>query len=347
MNPLRRMNRRRFLETSALVVAGTAVGCADGGAPAPDEAGGPDAAAAGAEPLFRISLAEWSYFRELFGPALSALADDTFGDVLLSDPRSLYQGELDHLDFPARARSLGFDAVEYVNTFFFDRARDEEYLGELKMRCDGEGVTSQLIMCDAEGDIGAPDAAERTQTIENHHKWVEAAAFLGCHSVRVNAASEGSFEEQQKLAADGLRQLCEYADGHDVNVLVENHGGISSNGAWLASTLAMVDHPRIGSLPDFGNFRISDEPEEWYDRYLGVEELMPTALAVSAKSYAFDEAGNETTIDYDRMMRIVLDAGYRGRVGIEFEGRAEADEGILATKALLERLRDELAPEYA
>ena len=339
------MDRRRFLQTGAVLGAAAAAGCMERDAGSGEEAA--PAAETTVEPLYRISLAEWSYFRELFGPSLSALADGSFGDVLETDPRSLYQGQLDHLDFPARARGLGIEAVEYVNTFFFDRARDGEYLADLKSRCDGEGVTSLLIMCDAEGDIGDPDAAARTQTVENHHKWVEAAAFLGCHSVRVNAASAGSFEEQQKLAADGLRQLCEYADAYGIDILVENHGGISSNGEWLAGTLAMVDHARIGSLPDFGNFRVSEEPEEWYDRYEGVTELMPFARAVSAKSYDFDGNGDETTIDYEQMMRIVLDAGYRGWVGIEFEGRMGADAGIVKTKDLLERLRDELAPEYA
>ena len=336
-----KMDRRRFLQTGAVLGAAAATGCMDGAGPDAESAAA-DAATADAGPLYRISLAEWSYYRELFGQGLNALADGSFRD----DPSVLYQGELDHLDFPARARSHGIEAVEYVNTFFFDRARDEEYLAELKSRCDGEGVTSLLIMCDAEGDIGAPDAMARAQSVENHHKWVEAAAFLGCHSVRVNAASAGSFEEQQKLASDGLRALCEYADGYDVDVLVENHGYLSSNGEWLAGTIAMVDHPRAGTLPDFGNFMTSYEPEELYDRYQGVTELMPYARAVSAKSYDFDEAGNETTIDYEQMMRIVLDAGYRGWVGIEFEGRMAADEGIVKTRELLERLRDELAPEY-
>ncbi len=341
-----KMDRRRFLHTGAVLGAAAAAGCLDDDVGSGEEAG--RAVETAADPLYGISLAEWSYFRELLGPAVGALADDSFGDVLQSDPRSLYRGELDHLDFPARARSLGFEAVEYVNTFFFDRARDEEYLAELRSRCDAEGVASLLIMCDAEGALGAPDAAERGRTVENHRKWVEAAAFLGCRAVRVNAASEGDFEEQQKLAADGLRRLCEAADGYDVDVLVENHGGLSSNGEWLAGTLGMVDHPRIGSLPDFGNFRISEEPEEWYDRYAGVAELMPFARAVSAKSYAFDENGDETTTDYERMLRIVLDAGYRGWIGIEFEGMTmAADAGILKTKDLLERLRDELAADYA
>jgi len=178
--------------------------------------------------------------------------------------------------------------------------------------------------------------------VNNHHRWVEAAKELGCHSIRVNAASQGSYEDQISLAADGLRAVTEYGDMHDINVIVENHGGLSSNGAWLASVMKKVDHPRCGTLPDFGNFRLSGD--EWYDRYKGVEELMPFARAVSAKSHDFDANGNETQTDYRRMMKIVLDAGYDGWVGIEYEGsKLTEDEGIMATKVLLERVRDALA----
>jgi sugar phosphate isomerase/epimerase len=201
-------------------------------------------------------------------------------------------------------------------------------------------------MCDGEGAIGDADPAARTRAVENHYRWVEAARFLGCHSIRVNAQSSGSPEEQRRLAVDGLRRLTEFASGHEVNVLVENHGGLSSNGAWLSSVIRAVDHPRCGTLPDFGNFQLSET--EWYDRYLGVEELMPFARAVSAKSHAFDPEGNEREKDFLRLMRIVLRSGYRGFVGIEFEGTeiSEAD-GIRSTKALLERVRETLAEEFA
>ncbi len=275
------------------------------------------------DPWFSISLAEWSQHRALLG------------------------GELDHLDFINGARTtFGIDAVEYVNVFFFDRARDTAYLQEMRARCDGEGVRSLLIMCDREGRLGDPDAAARTQAIENHHKWVEAAAFLGCHSIRVNAASEGTWEEQSRLAADGLRRLTEFASDHGLSVLVENHGGLSSNGKWLAETIRRGAHPGLGTLPDFGNFRIADD--DWYDFYLGVEELMPMARAVSAKSYDFGPDGNEIRLDYDRLLRIVGNAGYRGRVGIEYEGeRLSEPDGIRATKALLERVRNELASEMS
>jgi sugar phosphate isomerase/epimerase len=271
------------------------------------------------EPLFEISLAEWSLHR-----ALNA-------------------GELDNLDFPAVTRNdYGIEAVEYVNSFFKDKARDEAYLAQLRQRCDDHGVTSVLIMCDGEGALGDPDEAARTTAVENHYRWVEAAKFLGGHSIRVNAQSGGTPEEQQHLAADGLRRLTEFAAQHDMNVIVENHGGHSSNGAWLAGVMRAVDHPRCGTLPDFGNFRIGQD--EWYDRYQGVTELMPFAKAVSAKSHDFDENGNETGTDYRRMMQIVLDAGYRGYVGIEYEGSQLSEpEGIRATKALLERVRTEMA----
>jgi L-ribulose-5-phosphate 3-epimerase len=273
--------------------------------------------------LFSISLAQWSLNRRLFA------------------------GDLDPLDFPLFAKSnFGIMAVEYVNQFFMDKADDRLWLTELKQRCDNEGVRSVLIMCDREGNLGDPDDAARTQAVENHYKWVEAAQFLGCHSIRVNAGSAGTWEEQRARATDGLRRLSEFGADYGLNVIVENHGGLSSNGKWLSEVISGVGVPNCGTLPDFGNFNISQD--EQYDRYQGVAELMPFARGVSAKSYGFDAAGNETTIDYPRMLRIVLDAGYRGYVGVEWEGRMPDDVGgIRLTQALLERIRDEVADDYA
>ena len=280
------------------------------------------------KPLYSISLAEWSFHR------------------------ALRAGAMEHLDFAAVAkRDYGLDAIEYVNTFFFDHAREPSYLGEMKSRANGEGVQSLLIMCDDEGDLGADGDAARTTAVSNHHKWVEAAKALGCHSIRVNARSnpELDAQEQQKLAADGLRRLCELADPYGIDVIVENHGGLSSNGAWLKAVMERVDHPRVGTLPDFGNFKIRSDrdSDEWYDRYQGVRELMPYAKAVSAKSHDFDASGNETGTDYDRMLGIVLDAGYRGYVGIEYEGeRLGEQEGVRKTRDLLVRVREDLSSAY-
>ncbi len=301
-------DRRSFLQWSAGAAAASVLG---GLRPATSWA-------AKAEPAYKISLAEWSLHRALFDK------------------------KLDHLDFAKTAKQeFGIEAVEYVNQFFKDKAKDKAYLGDMKQRAADQGVKGLLIMIDGEGHLGDPNAAKRTEAVENHHKWVEAAKFLGCYAIRVNAGSEGSYEEQQKLAADGLRRLSEFGAKHDIAVIVENHGGLSSNGAWLAGTIKMVGLPNCGTLPDFGNFRVSDK--ENYDRYKGVAELMPYAKAVSAKSHDFGPDGKELHTDYLKMMKIVLDAGYHGHVGIEYEGNGPEPEGIKLTKRLLEKVRDELS----
>jgi len=258
---------------------------------------------------FPLSLAQWSLHRELRA------------------------GLLDHLDFArVTRRDFGLDAVEYVNSFFKDRVADAAYLSEMNRRADGEGVYQHLIMCDGEGRLGDPDSTARARAVQNHRRWLEAAKTLRCATIRVNAESEGSFEEQQRLVADGLRALVELAEPLELNVIVENHGGLASNGTWLASVMRAVDHPRCGTLPDFGNFYD-------YDRYRGVEDMMPFAKAVSAKSHDFDGFGNESQIDYRRMMSIVRGAGYRGWIGIEYEGdRLSERAGIAATIRLLRRI---------
>lgn len=268
-------------------------------------------------PLFQLSLAQWSLHRAL-------------------DAK-----QLDPLEFPSVAlHAYGIDAVEYVNSFYRHLLPSGTLAKDLRARCDDLGVKSVLIMCDGEGALGDPDPAKRAQAVANHHKWADLAKALGCHSIRVNAKSEGTPDEQAKLAADGLRRLTEYCAALDLNCIVENHGGLSSHGDWLARVIRLADHPRAGTLPDFGNFYD-------YDRYKGVEDMMPFAKGVSAKSHDFSADGNEKQIDYMKMLRIVLRAGYRGRVGIEYEGDSLTEpEGIRATKRLLLRVRDALEPEF-
>jgi len=290
--------------------------------------------------LFQISLAQWSLHRSFFGRAL----DDGFGAFLKrlrTDPDGVLQGKLDPLDFPVLARErFGIDAVEFVNTFFFGHAEDTRYLETLAANARSVGVTPLMIMLDALGRLGDPQSAERRLTVDRHKPWIDAAASLGCRAVRVNTHGEGTPDEQRDRVCEGLRVLGDYAARAGIRVLLENHGGLSSNAAWLVDVVTRTAHPAVGTLPDFGNFRIDATTN--YDRYLGVAQMMPYAGAVSAKSHDFDANGNERTIDYPRMLGIVLDSGYRGYVGIEYEGRtlSEAD-GIMATKALLERVRRE------
>ena len=300
-----KQTRRDFLKTGSLAaMALPLVGTA--WRPRPDE-------------LFKISLAQWSLYRSIFA------------------------GDIDNLDFAQIAADNGIYGIEYVNQFFMDKAEDTEYLAEMKQRAEDHGVTSILIMCDREGRLGDPDADTRRESVERHFKWVTAAKYLGCHSIRVNGYSEGSYEEQMKLVADGMHQLCEFGDEHGLHVIIENHGGFSSNGRWLADTIKMADHPRAGTLPDFGNFRISQD--ETYDSYRGVEELMPYATGVSVKPTVLDDHGNASPLDYERMMKIVLDAGYNGYAGIEHGPEDREIEGILEVKAGLEAAREALAAE--
>lgn len=262
--------------------------------------------------FFKISLAEWSLHR------------------------SLRAGKLDNLDFPWYAKQkFGIDAVEYVNQFFADKASDKEYLSELKTRAKDNGVKNLLIMIDNEGSLGHLDAAKRNQAVENHYKWVEAAEYLGCHSIRVNAAGQGTKEEVMNAVVESLSKLAQFAKDYKINVLVENHGGYSSDGEWLATTIGKVGMKNCGTLPDFGNFKIDRQAGLEYDKYKGVQELMPYAKGVSAKCYDFED-GRETTIDFEKMLQIVKQAGYKGYVGIEYEGnRLSEDEGIIACKKLL------------
>lgn len=290
-------SRREFLRNLGLVAAGVTL------APSLD-------VFAAKKGWFDISLAEWSLHKKLF------------------------KGDLKNIDFPEyTAKNFGIYGVEYVNQFFKDKAQDMTYLKDLKNRAKDNGVKNVLIMIDGEGSLGDRDEKKRLQAVENHHKWIDAAHFLGCHAIRVNAAGEGTKEEVKGQVVKSLASLADYGKKGKISVIVENHGGISSHGDWLSDVLKTVGKKNCGSLPDFGNFYE-------YDRYQGVADLMPYAKGVSAKSHDFDASGNESKIDYGRMMKLVKDAGYKGYVGIEYEGsNLSEDEGIKLTKALLERYK--------
>lgn len=267
-------------------------------------------------PLFRISLAQWTLVKELKA------------------------GKIDNLDFAKIAADHQIEGLEYVNQFFMDKANDASYLAEMKKRAEDHGVKSLIIMCDREGQIGDPDPKKRAQTVDNHKKWLDAAKTLGCHSIRVNAGSSGNWEEQVKLAADGLSSLTAIGAGMGLNVIVENHGGLSSNGEWLSEVIKLVSHNRCGTLPDFGNFKVSDT--ESYDSYRGIKELMPYAKGVSVKDTVWDDDLKQSPLDYEKMLRIVLNSGFRGFCGIEHGGF----EGLNASRSKLEQAREKLSAEF-
>jgi sugar phosphate isomerase/epimerase len=330
-------SRRNFLQKSGYVMAGAgffgglSTSCSSG---KKDKETEEEFFFNSEDMFFKISLAQWSLHRQF------------------------YAGEITNLEFPGIAKTVfGLEAVEYVNQFFADKAEDMDYLRELKLRSGDLGIKNVLIMIDNEGYLAVADEKERVKAIENHYKWVEAAKFLGCHGIRVNAYTTDENPEDAKLAAiDGLSRLCEFAKPYDINIMIENHGGFSSNGQWLASVMRGIELDNCGTLPDFGNFCIKrtapedDTIESWmqtvcleeYDKYQGMEELMPFALGVSAKSHNFDAKGNEQDIDYFRMMKLVKNAGYTGYVGIEYEGQGDAYEGIKDTRNLLIKVGQQL-----
>ncbi|HLR00107.1 MAG TPA: sugar phosphate isomerase/epimerase family protein [Sphingobacterium sp.] len=288
-------SRRNFLKELGLVAAGLTVA--------------PHVNLFAAEKgWFKISLAEWSLHKMLFA------------------------GDLKNIDFPEyTAKTFDIHAVEYVNQFFKDKAKDMTYLKDLKNRAQDNGVENVLIMIDGEGSLADADEKKRQEAVENHYQWIDAAHFLGCHAIRVNAAGEGSREEMGAQMVKSLSELADHGKSGNISVVVENHGGLSSHGDWLADVIKRVDKDNCGTLPDFGNFYE-------YDRYQGVTDLMPYAKGVSAKTNVFDEQGNEREIDYARMMDIVKKAGYKGYVGIEYEGSELSEvEGVKVTKKLLER----------
>lgn len=266
--------------------------------------------------FFEISLAQWSFHRALFA------------------------GTLSNLDFPLKAKKeFDINIVEYVSPFFKKKETDFTYLKELKDRTSSEGIQNHLIMIDGEGNLGDLNDAARKTAVENHHKWIDAAKFLGCKTIRVNAAGSGTADEVKTAAIDGLGRLTEYGRKNKINVIVENHGGYSSDGGWLSAVIKGVNDSYCGTLPDLGNFRINNDKE--YDKYQGVKELIPFAKGVSAKTNNFKENGDEKDIDYIRMFEIIKAAKWSGIVGIEYEGSGVSEEeGVRKTKALLERVRN-------
>lgn len=278
-----------------------------------------DAFALEKKPFFEISLAEWSFHKALFAKKMT------------------------NLEFPLKAKKdFGINIVEYVSPFFDKKESDQAYLKELLTITKGEGIRNHLIMIDGEGMLGDLDEKARQQAVEKHHKWVAAAKYLGCNSIRVNAAGNGTADEVKTAVVDGLGRLAEFGKQHKINIIVENHGGYSSDGSWLASVMKQVNNPYCGTLPDFGNFRISKDKE--YDKYQGVKDLLPYAKGISAKAFNFDAKGNEDTIDFDRMFKIISDGKWSGIVGIEYEGtKLSEEEGIRKTVELLRRIQQQYA----
>jgi sugar phosphate isomerase/epimerase len=267
--------------------------------------------------------------------------------------RTIRAGKIDHLDFPSVAKKdYNISAVEYVNGLFggtkmdFKEAgKNSTYLNELLKRSKDAGVFNHLLMVDDEGSLAIPDEKERLQAVDDHKKWIEAAKLLGCLTVRVNLHGDGSPDAKKTASIDSLSRLGDFAKSMNLNIVVENHGHESSNGVWIADVMKQVNRTNVGTLPDFGYFCLSEdwgttqgECKDYYDRYKGVKEMIPFAKGVSAKTYDFDSNGEQPKMDYKRLIEIVKGSGFKGYIGVEFEGDTQSEEeGIRKTKLLLEK----------
>ncbi len=285
--------------------------------------------------------------------ALNGLKSDTMSQPKISLAqwslhRALKKGEIKAEEFAAIAKkTYDIGAVEYVNQFYVSNSKNQKFWGQMKGRAEDMGVQSLLIMVDGEGDLGDSEAAERKKAVENHYKWIHAAKILGCHSIRINAFGKGSHDELRTALVDGLGQLSSYGAKLGINILIENHGLHTSDGKFIVGVIKEVDNPYLGTLPDFGNWCLSAEwgstkgnaCSEVYDHYTGVSEFLPFAKGVSAKSYDFDPNGNESLLDYKRLLKMVKTSGFDGYIGIEYEGEKLSEhDGILATKKLIEKV---------
>lgn len=284
---------------------------------------------------YKLSLAQWSMHK-----------------MILEEGLSPYQ-------FAAKAKAWGFTGLEYVSGLYYKELEKDNFSKEAmanfvaknNAQAKKYGLVNLLIMVDGQGDLAAVDSLQRQQAVQNHYKWVDAASAMGCQAIRVNLNGTQEPQAWHKASVAALTQLAQYAKNKNISILVENHGGPSSNAQWLTKVMQAVNLPNCGTLPDFGNFCVkrsagdyykSDCIEE-YDKYQGVQELMLYAQAVSAKSYNFNTQGEEDTIDYGRMLQIIQQANYKGYIGVEFEGsQMTEEEGILATKNLILHKIDQL-----
>ena len=270
-------------------------------------------------------------------------------------------GTLDPMNFPQIAKDLGFEGVEYVTQLYpqvEDAVGKPNYkeailnlAGKWLEKSKAAGVDNVLIMVDHAGELADPDPEKLKIAVENHKIWMDAAKLIGAHSVRANLFGELDPEKWHTLSVASLKELGAYGKEIGVNIVIENHGGWSSDADKLVAVMQEVNMDSVGVLPDFGNFCVERrDGDRWaspcintYDMYDGVTKLMPFAKGVSAKSYNFDEQGNETKIDYQKMLQIVADAGYKGYIGTEYEGPLEdPKEGVTLTKTLVQKSIDNL-----
>ncbi len=271
-----------------------------------------------------IGLSTWSLHRHM-GPIKRQVVTDTGEKHEWTEE---YPEDVSLLDFAGFARKeYGLTHLELIQMSF--PSTEASYLKKLRSAVEAAEAVIENVPIDV-GDICELAPERRAEHVRNIKSWMDVAAAIGSRAVRVNTGPSREGSDALALAVESCKRLAEHADKLGLNVLIENHGGISSDPQLLKQLIESVSTERMGACPDFGGF---DEAI----RYDGLQKIMPLAKLVHAKSYAFDEHGEETAIDYARCMQIVKNSGFSGVLSIEYEGDGNASEGIKKTKELILR----------
>ena len=284
---------------------------------------------------------------------------------------SLFTKKMNIIDFPKIVREdFNIDAAEYWNRPMVEKRRDSNFIRELNKRTNDYGLENTFMLVDLinfqtgeSKSLCSRDKIERNFAIEEHKEWIEFSKAIGCKGIRVNLWSDNMTRSEVKsISQDSLGELLEFSNKINMSIVIENHGGYTSDAKWLIDLIKSINHPKLGTLPDFGtrNFCIKRAPKtesgifgsqcvDQYDKYKGVKEMLPYAKGISAKSHTFNNDGEEMSTDYKKMINLIKASGFNDYIAIEYEGAIMAlyakgnskflssHEGILATKKLIEK----------
>lgn len=277
----------------------------------------------------------------MIGSALPAMAEEeknkkqesyTIGLSMYSLRHLFKDGSLKPLDYPAFAKkTFGITEIDiWDGGFPEDKRNDLEFYKELKKRSDAAGTNIFLVMAGAVNATGET-AEERKKGGDEFRRYVDQAVILDSKFVRVflKAPDGGKRKVALTKSIEALTPLADYAKEKGVMLVIEPGASTwARNGHFLAALARQMDHPACRLMPDFGKLS---------DPYCGTVAMLPYSESVSAKSWNFDEEGNEKSLSYFRLIRSINDVEYKKIIAIEYEGEKMSPvEGVKATKKLLE-----------
>lgn len=285
-------------------------------------------------------LSQWSFHRSLLGNSRDNY-EQYLKELHSNNPDQVLRGNMDHYSFLEAACSLNIKTIDLVNILFFSKVSDHSWLESYKRKADSLGLSFGCLMCDELGSLGSSSRTERRESLEKHLLWLQAASKLGCTMLRINAYGDGTYLQQLKQCSQTISSLADCANDYGINVVIENHGFASNNGAWLAMLIEHIGKDNVGVYLDFDNFFMGGwhhNPKRYYDRRQGIIDLAPYTFGVSAKSYDFNSLGDETTIDFKECIELLSEAKFDGVISAEYEGDTLSEfDGVEKTIRLIQK----------